>query len=491
LSDRAHDRPLAFDVPVVLACAFVLLMTAVGTTRRLVAPQPRSPWDAALVVDAWRVACGEPQYPPAESERATHMYGPLSSHALAPLLLAAGPNTYSGRLLSLLSSLALVALLTWLSVRDLPRRGLCALFACTLFVGLNSLTNYYFTVQRPDMRALLLGALALIALRRGHERLSVPIFSLGVGLVLLALSQEQTMAAVAVLGVLPAALDTRATLPRRVVWALAPSLAVVAAVVGLRLAAPNAFHFMFTIPAGYSLLPGRLLEGVVDLPLHLPVLLGLAVLWVRRRPPTPDVDPIALRRDRLWLGSMAAVLVGTSLLAKAKIGGAGNSYFPALLFLCYVATRLFGRVLAPLATEVQGARRLALGVGCGALLLVTFPQVAVVAVTPVAHADYPLVLAAVANSDAQRVVAPEDPLIPLLARGETTPSLYLLRDKQGWDYAGVDPGAGIAGDLIKGADAVVDRHDWYDDLINPALLSQAGFERAESWDHYTLWVRKR
>src|SRR5882724_4813835 len=53
---------------------------------RLMQPHPQSPWESAILVDAWRAHHGLPVYTLPTVDHATHMYGPLITYAVAPFM---------------------------------------------------------------------------------------------------------------------------------------------------------------------------------------------------------------------------------------------------------------------------------------------------------------------------------------------------------------------------------------------------------------------
>ena len=81
----------------------------------------------------------------------THVYGALVPWVQGEIFRLVGPNNVSGRILSLVSGLAVVALLA-LTMRG-EKTAWYLVVAGALILGSNNRSEQYFAENRPDMTA--------------------------------------------------------------------------------------------------------------------------------------------------------------------------------------------------------------------------------------------------------------------------------------------------------------------------------------------------
>src|SRR5437016_2302904 len=90
-----------------LILAIVSLLPLVWTLHsawlRLTQPNPQSPWESAILVDAWRAYHGMRVYSLPQDDHATHMYGPLITYAVAPFVRSTSFSLRVPRYIALLS----------------------------------------------------------------------------------------------------------------------------------------------------------------------------------------------------------------------------------------------------------------------------------------------------------------------------------------------------------------------------------------------------
>ncbi len=268
------------------------------------------------------------------------MYGPLASRVLSVGQMA-GPNNWAGRCLSLASSVLLIALLVVSSLRGGGHRFVVWIFAVACYAVIAEPTGWHFTSPRPDMHAMFLGTTGLICLWRAHERLSVWLGVAGIVAILLAFSQKQTAAAVGLIAVVPCLLDTRLSWTRRIACGCLPASVVVAAVVALRIFLPDTYHFVVRVPGQYSIPKLRVVSSFIDMIPMYPLFWAVLFYCVGSRSglghdskADPRGDRAARVRRWSWIVSGSVVLCGISVLGRAKLGGSGNSYLPALFLTC-------------------------------------------------------------------------------------------------------------------------------------------------------------
>src|SRR5690349_16679061 len=71
---------------------------------RLTQPNPQSPWESAILVDAWRAHHGLRVYSLPTEDHATHMYGPLITYAVAPFIKSQNFSLRPPRYIAILSA---------------------------------------------------------------------------------------------------------------------------------------------------------------------------------------------------------------------------------------------------------------------------------------------------------------------------------------------------------------------------------------------------
>jgi hypothetical protein len=284
----------------------------------------------------------------------------------------------------------------------------------------------------------------------------------------------------------------RAPSAREVVLAAVPPLAMAGAIIGLRITSPVVYHYMVEVPGGYAINWPRAAKFLWDCLLDSPLFLLLFGEWlvVDRRSPQSDC------RTR-WLLAVLAVAIPFSAISRAKVGGWANSLLPGLLAMAaYSALRLPGVVArAERLSASLGSRLIGGGFLATMILMTTFPHFTLAnnVVVPVAARDHEYWKAvASVHALAGNVVCPEDPTIPLYAKGYAGGNFFAERDARPergtWPTAVPAPVMAELG----AADFVVDLIE-NSSHIDDELLAGLGFEPAPAiapgLEHYTIWQR--
>lgn len=490
-------------VPISIVIFFILIANVIFITFRLLLPYPASPWQAGIVTDAWRMLQGEAVYA-VGTDHATHMYGPLVTVLLAQAFRFTGPVLYIGGLGSAISGIALVTILARVFGRG--DRIACGV-AAALLLAANTRTSNYFTETRPDLGSLLFAALALFVLYRGLESPSekprLALVLTGVSLLVVAVLFKQTAAvfmftpALSMVGGRSGSSSFR----KRVSAAAMPIVGVLVVLGLMRQFAPGLWHFMVEVPAQYHIPALRAGRMAVELLTSLPLFLLALLHWLF----TDALDTWQLPRVR-WLLATLFCAIPASVVAFAKDGGSSNSLIPAFLS---VGAFCAWRAPVALALLRDAARPLPLrtigGVIFGFMLFAhVYPVPGALSKAGLkgGHGvnERALVIAE-ARSFTGKVVCPDDPTIPLMAKGYAGRTAVFEADAVYWDPArmqavvqeisSADYVIVMRHGLLPGGNALVTTNlDWGD---KEHMLRSSGFIksafRTSSTPVYELWRR--
>jgi hypothetical protein len=474
--------------PLLVAAAVIVAIIGWNLTRLVAINSPSSPWEAAEVVEAWRSLHGLPVYELAPDGHATHMYGALVPWVQGEIFRWVGPNNTSGRVLTLVSALVTVTLLA-VTVRS---RGSAwsVPVAWAALLGVNHRSGQYFVENRPDLTALMLATVGLLAIGCGQERRRWRLVALGSACLVAGFFFKQTVLVFAAVPPVALALSGRRPARQEVLLALVPMAACGAAVLGLKLSSPVVYHYMIEVPRAYVIDWPAAAKHVRRLLIDSPLFLVLIGQWMVR-------DGASLRSDARirWLLAALAVAIPSGAIAAAKFGGAANSLLPALLaIMAFAALRLPEFLERSVDPAARPTAQWVLGGFLALLLLMTtFPHVPLIVNPPPWDRAYPKVVAQAAGLPGI-VVCPEDPTIPLHALQHAGRSLVSELDAH--PVAGTWPHHlpdAVLADL-RAADYVVDVHNYWDGPLGEAILHDLDFAPVEGVPldpaHYRIWRRR-
>ena len=413
-------------LPLLLGLAWVMPDVWSMLRVRLDAPYPLSPWESMLVVDAWRVNHGEAVYSMPDDGPAAWMYGPLAIWANALAFDFAGPNLQTPRLIEAAAAVATAGLLALVFLR----RGGLMVGALAFFLAA---TQFYrareaFAESRPDAISVLFEAVALVLLYLGTRRAGWrgwACTAAGSAACVVGFFFKQPAAAAAAVPAV-AMLMSR----ERGGWgrAVAPLVAVGAAVLGVYLFWPVGWFYMVSVPGMYGYNGDRAWVAAIGLvrwnTLFLLVFGATLAARVGRRDPAVG-----------WCLASVAVLTAAALPAFAKQGGTVNSLLPSFLAMSAFTCAVLPELAARLSGRGWGLRLAA------AIVLFVVPISDAVTVDgggmkyaerrrngDAGWADLVGFVASVPG----RTVCPEDPTIPLFANGYAGRTLMVERDARGW-----------------------------------------------------------
>lgn len=489
-------------LPLIVATLISVIASLWSLGFRLKMPYSQNPWESAILADAYRASRGQAVYESVKNPRghATHLYGPLASQAIGLIYRITGPNWYAGRALSLACSLVACAVLL-LAFADV-RKPLEMIVGAGLLIALHYRGRAYFVETRPDMIAVLLATVSLIAFCRAHRTGKLLWYLPGITLLITGMLFKQTYAAAAVvpMGVCAlGALGQNVLHPsRRLAWhflaALTPVIAVVGTLSLMWLFAPNVWYHVVTVPSLYKVPFTSLVFRTVQVLTLSPLFVALAVWFT-----IADRDRIPKLREpkMLWLVVATVVGAGAGIMAAAKRGGSYNSlllgWVPMTAFCVAMIGPMIERILSR-ATVVE-QRLGAIGSAWFVALLIlvmTFdvPKSDLWNFTG-AHGgpEFPQVVEAVKNLKG-RMTCPDDPMLELFARGDVGRSLEAELDAV--NRPGRVPER-LANE-IKGATWLMRVHGNYDGYLTPEMLARLGFRQVRDagppfGGKYTLWRR--
>jgi hypothetical protein len=474
--------------PLVVAAAAITVINGWNLSHLVAINSPSSPWEAVEVVEAWRSYRSLPVYELAPDGHSTHMYGALVPWVQGGIFRWVGVNNTSGRILTLFSALGTVTLLA-VALRS-PGAAWFVPVAWAALLGMNHRSHQYFVENRPDMTALMLGTMAVFAIRRGQEKRRVWLVASGSACLVTGFFFKQTVLLFAVVPLVTLVLRGHRPARSEVLLAVVPLAACATAILGLLAFNPVVYHYMVDVPRAYAIDWMSAAKHVWQLLIESPLFLVLVGDWIVR-------DGASLRTDArmVWVVAVLTVAIPSSAIACAKFGGAANSLLPALLaMMAFCALRLPVVWKRSGQTAARQPARLMLSAFLGLLLLMTaFPHSGVIVGPPPWDGAYRTVVALVADLPG-RVVCPEDPTIPLHAKQYAGRSLVAELDAHpvagAWSRRLPET---IVADL-RGADYVVDVHNYWDGYLTDAFLKELNFApvAATSLDPspYRIWRRQ-
>lgn len=287
---------------------------------------PLSPWDAGIIVEAFRIDNNQPVYENYITGHATHMYGWFYNYTLWFFFNLVGFNNYIPRIISLLASITLISILTTIICRGQNVYKYILVFA--LFFGININIGNYFVYGRPDAVAAFFGVISIILIFISYYKVDYILFILSLIFLILAYSTKQTYAFVATIPLISLLLLRDITL-KSLINSLLPLITVFIFIVFLYLYKPFYFYYMMTVPGMYKIQFSNIIENLYSVLLNTPVFIYLFLFWVYKVPKNYKMELV------VWsLGSIIISLLISSF-SIAKIGGAVNSNLPAYLSIYF------------------------------------------------------------------------------------------------------------------------------------------------------------
>lgn len=430
-------------IAIAVVVSFIVSANLFFILYRVRLPYPVDPWEAGIVTDAWRMLQGQAIYAEG-TDHATHMYGPLITVVLAQAFELTGPVLQAGRLVNAASGIAAVLLLAAIFGRN---DRLTFVVSVALLLAANSSTNppYYFVETRPDMVSAFFAALALIVLYQGQEPerktwRRVAIIMAGSVLLVIAVMFKQTAVAfVFVPALAMLAKPRKFSFRSQFLFAAIPIVGMLVTLGAIWYFTPGLWHFLVEVPGQYKYSIstfGQMAVSLLGLPLFVLALMHWLLTDARGNWQLPRVR---------WLMATMICAIAVSLAAVAKEGGERNSLIPALLAMGAFCAWRTPVALAFLRDNSRPLPvRIATGILFGSLLFGHAYQVPwrlgrITLSDGWGAADRALVIAE-ARELPGKVICPDDPTIPLIAKGYAGRTAAFENDAiaastDGWDIA--------------------------------------------------------
>ena len=482
----------ACRAPLMVAAGLIFIITAFNLIRLVTAPAPRNPWEATEVLEAWRSLRGMPVYELTPAGHSTHVYGALVPWVQGKIFRLVGPNNVSGRMLSVVSGLALVALLA-VTMRG-ESSAWYLLVAGAVILGSNNRSEQYFAENRPDMTALLFGAAGVLLIGLGQERRRWLYVVLGTACLVSGFFFKQTAFIFGAVPLVALVLRWRRPVRSEMILAAVPLAVSASVILALKIVNPTVYHYMIFAPKAFGLDWLRAVRCFWDLLIDSPLFLVLFCECIIFD--SASIDRVPRLR---WLFAVFAVAIPFSAITAGKVGGAPNSLLPALLamtaFCALRLPRLFGslrNLKSPLATRLLAAIFVAL-----LMLMSTFPHMTrsrgwIARANPWDQ-EYKKAVRLVEMLPGT-VICPEDPTIPLYAKGYAGQNIFSEFDTHlvNGEWPAVPPATFLAS--CQTADYVVEITEYWQKLLTDDLLQSLGFEPAPELaadlSCYRIWRRK-
>ena len=409
-------------LPVVAALTVVVWLNGLLITTKISTPWPNSPWESAIICDAWRMSHGQAIYVDVEKGPSPMMYGPLMPFVLGKTLSMVGTNLHVGRVLSLLSSIAATGLIAFSLTRGRPQAHF---FAGWIFLtGVNLCSKNYFVETRPDMEALLFSVAALLMLYRGHCHRKWAFCVGGTTMLIVAFFFKQTTAMFSAIPPIVCLLEKKSANSKPgFLISLLPLTALLITIGGCKVFFPWVYHYMIGVNSGNLIQPFNLQIRAIQLFSLAPLFLVALFDWLKSGEADLGRDAVAR-----WIVASLVVVIPTCVITAAPSGGDLNALIPAWLVLAAFCVHRSGQFQALLANGGHSlGTRLASSVLLAALILLsTCGQLHTAIPSAFAsHGDqrYEAIIRHTASLPG-KVVCPQDPTIPLFAKGYAGRSLY-------------------------------------------------------------------
>jgi hypothetical protein len=334
--------------PVVITALVISAVSVAAIAFRVTRSYARDPWESIIVAEAYRASVGKDVFAWGEFDHSTHMYGPLVNYLLGAIYKFTGVGFAPARILSLVSSIGIVALLTFVFFRRLPRVFMFA--GVAMLLALNIRSKAYFAQCRPDMSALLAAFIALVLLYRAIEVRRWRWLVGGMLMMCIAYLFKQTMAMFAAVPLVSMFLpqnESDSECPWIKWVASATPLATLALlIVIIAMISPAVHFYTVEVPSRLPIYPERLFGNAIKF-LMITSLLPVALILMI------TVPGAATREDRKlrWLLSACIVAAPCGVLTYSKWGGEVNSFLPALFPITVFSILMISRTWKAISTN--------------------------------------------------------------------------------------------------------------------------------------------
>lgn len=422
--------------PICFTVFFIIIANSFFIGFRVFLPYPISLWEAGLVTDAWRMLQGDPIYVYGTGvDHATIMYGPLTTLILAFIYYFSGPILAVGRLVSAVSGIGTVLLLATIFCRG---ERLAFAVGVSLLLAANSRTAYYFTETRPDMAAAFVSILSLILFYYGLKSAKATQRTLLIvaasGVLMSAVMIKQTALAFVFAPMIAVVLQGKTCeFAHNIVSATVPIVAGLVTFGAVWYLNHGLWHYMVEVPAQFHVSIPIIFRIAIEFVMSIPLFALALIHWLytdaRNEWRSPQIR---------WLIAAAACAIPTCLAAYAKDGGALNSLIMSLLCIGGFCTWRSPRLIEHLR---DANRPVFLRVVTGMLVSVflfahSYPVTGFLSSRSLKDGNGVVDRSKVIEETRSlpgKVVCPDDPTIPLMAKGYAGRTAVFEADEVGWN----------------------------------------------------------
>lgn len=487
-----QSRHLIF-YPIVLGTFIILIHNVITIIFGLLHPEPNNPWEAAIIVEAWRNFQGLAIYEDVHHGHATHMYGPFVTFLIGFIFHITGPNNYIGRLISLVSALLIVSLLSKILLRR-QNKAIFSLGWILLFCS-NTRVDNYFIETRPDLTALFFSLVAILLMYLGYTKQNFKIYIIGVLSLVIGFFFKQTSIVFAFLPVVVLLLRYDFRSKKRLLLAFLPVIIMIGIILILRYVSPQVYYYMIDVPKQYPIRIKLAVQVFFQiLPMNPLFLFCLGETLINQEENVED------RQKLQWIIGVLIITIPTSILAYSKAGGLDNSLLPAFLAMfafCLIKFNKYYTVLKNYTGTYKRRILLALFLSFLVINSVIIPiprgTVSAISYKKLLLNQYSRSYSNIIQNSKNligKVVCPEDPTIPMYAKGYAGGSIYLEKDSIGWTK--LIPNYTL--EEIVSSDYVIDVVNWYQDSLNESSLKKLGFvpfeNNAIDSSSYLIWRKQ-
>jgi hypothetical protein len=494
LADRWSNLPF---IPIAVVVFFIVSANLIFIIYRVRLPYPIDQVEAGIVTEAWRMLQGQAIYA-LGTDHSTQIYGPLMPVVMAQAFEFTGPVLEVGRLVNAISGIAAVILLAAIFGRS---DRLTFAVSVALLLAANSRTGYFFVETRPDVASSFFAALALIVLYHGQESERkaphrVAIIMAGSALLVIAVMFKQPAGVFVFVPALAMLAKPGKFSRNEFLFAAIPIVGLLVTLGAIWYFAPGLWHFFVEV-AGQEKMSILKFGEEATLLLGLPLFVLALMHWLL----TDARDNWQLPRVRWLIVAMICAIVA-SLTSFAREGAGDNSLLPALLA---IGAFCAWRTPVALAFLRDNSRPVPLRIATGILFAILLFGHAYPRPWPLGWADLKegwggddrALVIAEARKLPGKVICPDDPTIPLLAKGYAGRSSLFESDAVHLDDWGDRAPAMLK--EIDSADYMIvimpdgtspDAHQNRQDLLQPLGFLKSEF-RTTSTPVYELWKRVR
>jgi len=309
-----------------LLSTLIIILNVFLMYLRFIQIYPLSPWDAGIIVEAFRLENNQAVYEDLITGHATHMYGWFYNYVLWFFFNLFGFNNFLPRVITLIAAFSLISSLTFIICRKEYIYKILLIWV--LFFSINFNIDNYYIYGRPDVLAALFAVLSTILIYRSYYKNSYLLLICSLLLLILSYSTKQTFAFICVIPALSFFLlkDFNKT---SIIYAVAPIITLILTVLFIYLFKPYYYFYMMTLPGAYDIRIGKLFYNILFLVFGTPIFIYLFLYW--------KFQIKKGYKNKLLTWSIASIILSiiVSSLSTAKAGGAYNSNLPAYICIYF------------------------------------------------------------------------------------------------------------------------------------------------------------